>query len=244
MARDPDIKVKRIQRRQVRRKAFLRRMRTHLVTGIIVAIPIVATVTVLAWFVNKVDAAVLSLLPGFAEPITYLGFNIPGFGLVIAALLLIGLGILARNLFGRSIIRAFEDLLLRLPVVSSIYNFTKQIVGVFSRNSETAFKEVCLIEYPRPGLWAVGFITADLQGAPATHLSGDYACVFVPTTPNPTSGFLLFCERKDLKMLDMTAEEGAKLIISGGMVTSNEELEDITDELLIDEPELEEAPAE
>ena len=243
MAKDLQKQATRRRRTKSRRKALLRRMRVHLVTGIVVAIPIVATITVLAWFVNRVDAAVLRLLPGFAEPITYLGFNIPGFGLVIAALLLIGLGVLARNLFGRSMIRAFESLLLRLPVVSSIYNFTKQIVGVFSRNSDTAFKEVCLIEYPRPGLWAVGFITADLAGAPASHLSGDYACVFVPTTPNPTSGFLLFCERSQLRILDMSAEEGAKLIISGGMVTSNEELEDITDELLV-EDETPKVPAE
>ena len=238
MAQRDKLEIK-VRRRQ-RKRSFFAVMRNRLVTGIIVALPIVATVTVLTWFVGKVDAAILRILPGFAEPITYLGVNIPGFGLIVAAFLLILLGALARNIFGRSMIRAFEGALLRLPVVSSIYNFVKQIVAVFSRNSETAFKEVCLLEYPRRGLWAVGFITADLEGAPADHLEGGYACVFVPTTPNPTSGFLLFARREELKILDMSAEEGAKLIISGGMVTSNEELDDLTEELPIpaDDPAL------
>lgn len=95
---------------------------------------------------------------------------------------------------------------------------------------DNAFQEVCLLEYPRPGLWAVGFITSDLKGAPYEKLGDGYVCVFVPTTPNPTSGFLLFSKREDLKILDMTPEEGAKMIISGGMVSSNDELKQ-TDEI-------------
>jgi len=222
----PEIKVK-----PRRAAGWVVTMRNRLVTGIIVALPIVATVTLLSWFINTIDEAVLRIIPSAAEPQTYLGFKIPGFGVVIATILLILLGSLARNIFGKSVIRSIEAALLRLPVVSNIYNFVKQIVGVFSRNKEAAFKEVCLLEYPRPGLWAVGFITADLEGAPAVHLTDGYACVFVPTTPNPTSGFLLFSKREDLQILDMTAEEGAKLIISGGMVTSNDELSEITDEI-------------
>ena len=101
-------------------------------------------------------------------------------------------------------------------------------MNTIAQSDERAFNEVCLIEYPRPGLWAIGFVTASLKGAPKRYLKGDYVCVFVPTTPNPTSGFLLFSLRKDIKILDMTPEEGAKMIISGGLV-SNEEL-------LADEP--------
>ena len=214
-----------------RRNSFLLTLRNRLVTGIIVALPIVATVTLLSWAIRRIDNAVLTLLPSAAEPQTWFGFQIPGFGVVIAIILLIGLGSLTRNILGRSVIRGVETALLRLPVVSGIYNFVKQIVGVFSRNQDEAFKEVCLIEYPRKGLWAVGFITTDLRGAPADHLADGYACVFVPTTPNPTSGFLLFAKREELTILDMTAEEGAKLIISGGIVSNNEELSDITDEI-------------
>jgi uncharacterized membrane protein len=116
-----------------------------------------------------------------------------------------------------------ERIVARLPIVSNIYGALKQIVNVVAAQKDTAFKEVCLLEYPRPGLWAVGFITSDLKGAPKSHLEPGHVCVFVPTTPNPTSGFLLFSKRSDLKILDMTPEEGVKLIISGGMVASNNE---------------------
>lgn len=214
-------------------------LRNRLVTGIIVALPVVATVTLLSWAINAIDNLVYRLLPNVAEPQSFLGVRIPGFGVIVAIILLILLGSLARNIFGKSLIKSFEAALLRLPVVSNIYNFVKQVVSVVSRNNEDAFKEVCLIEYPKAGIWAIGFVTAELRGAPKQHLIEEYACVFVPTTPNPTSGFLLFARRADIKILDMTVEEGAKLIISGGMVTSNDDLEDVVDELTEqDEPEL------
>ena len=206
-----------VRRRRWRR--FVRTARNRLVTGIIVALPIVATMTLLSWFINVIDRAVLRVVPNAAEPQSFLGFSIPGFGVVIAVVLLILLGSLARNIVGSTMIRSIEGAMLRLPVVSNIYNFVKQVVGVFSQNREDAFKEVCLIEYPKAGIWAIGFITTRLKGAPAAHLREGYVCVFVPTTPNPTSGFLLFAKRDELKILDMTAEEGAKLIISGGIVS-------------------------
>ena len=235
MAQGPEIKV----RPRSKWKDLAVILRNRLVTGIIVALPVVATVTLLSWAVNAIDNLVYRLLPNVAEPQSFLGVRIPGFGVIVAVILLIFLGSLARNIFGKSLIKSFEAALLRLPVVSNVYNFVKQIVGVISRNNDDAFKEVCLIEYPKVGTWAIGFVTAELRGAPSQHLEDRHACVFVPTTPNPTSGFLLFARREDIKILDMTVEEGAKLIISGGMVTSNDDLDDVIDELTDeDEPEL------
>ena len=112
-----------------------------------------------------------------------------------------------------------------MPVVSPVYNAVKQIVTTVAEQKDRAFRDVCLLEYPRPGLWAIGFVTADLAGAPAKVLPKGHVCVFVPTTPNPTSGFLLFSKEEDIKILDMTPEEGAKMIISGGMVSSNDMIE-------------------
>jgi uncharacterized membrane protein len=134
------------------------------------------------------------------------------------------LGVIASNFIGKSVIKAGERLLARVPVVSPVYNALKQIVTTVAQQKDRAFRDVCLFEYPRKGLYAIGFVTADLSGAPAQKLPKGYVCVFVPTTPNPTSGFLLFVKEAEIEILDMTPEEGAKMIISGGMVTSNEML--------------------
>lgn len=197
-------------------------IRNRFFTGVIIALPIVATVMSVSWIVQKIDNNVLGLIPGQWNPKTYLGFDIPGLGIIIAIILLVFLGVIASNFIGNSVIKAGERLLARVPVVSPVYNAVKQIVTTVAEQKDRAFKEVCLLEYPRPGLWAIGFVTADLTGAPAKVLPAGYVCVFVPTTPNPTSGFLLFSKEEDIKILDMTPEEGAKMIVSGGMVSSND----------------------
>lgn len=202
--------------------SLFRWARNRLITGVIVALPIIVVVSAISWVVNFVDERVVHLLPPDLNPGTYLGFDIPGFGLILGLISLFFLGVIASNFIGRSIIRRGERLLARVPVVSPAYNAVKQIVTTVAEQKERAFRDVCLLEYPRPGLWAIGFITSDLSGAPLDYLPKGYVCVFVPTTPNPTSGFLLFVKKKDVKILDMTPEEGAKMIISGGMVSSNE----------------------
>lgn len=200
-------------------------IRNRFFTGVIIALPIVATVMSVSWIVQKIDNNVLGLIPGPWNPKTYLGFDIPGLGLFISIILLFLLGMIASNFIGNSVIKAGERLLARVPVVSPVYNSLKQIVTTVAQQKDRAFRDVCLLEYPRPGLWAIGFVTADLAGAPAKDLPEGYVCVFIPTTPNPTSGFLLFSKEEDIKILDMTPEEGAKMIISGGMVSSNEMIE-------------------
>ncbi|MGB0908426.1 MAG: DUF502 domain-containing protein [Maricaulaceae bacterium] len=208
-----------------KRTGFVRLLRNRLLTGMIVALPIATTLWLITSFVTFVDNFVLTLIPKKYLETQWVDItaSIPGLGLIVAILSLILLGSLASNFIGTSVIKTGERLLARVPVVSNIYNFLKQIVTAVAQQSDRSFKEVCLIEYPRPGLWAVAFVTADLQGAPYEKLGDGFVCVFVPTTPNPTSGFLLFVKRDDIQILDMTPEEGAKMIISGGMVSSNED---------------------
>jgi len=211
---------------------LVRWIRNRFFTGVIIALPVIATVMGVSWIVQKIDNNVLKFIPGPWNPKTYLGFDIPGLGLIISIILLFLLGVIASNFIGNSVIKAGERLLARVPVVSPVYNALKQIVTTVAQQKDRAFRDVCLLEYPRKGLYAIGFVTADLSGAPAEKLPKGYVCVFVPTTPNPTSGFLLFVKETDIEILDMTPEEGAKMIISGGMVSSNEAL-------AADDPEME-----
>ncbi|MEP1230219.1 MAG: DUF502 domain-containing protein [Litorimonas sp.] len=203
---------------------LVRWLRNRFFTGVVIALPIIATVMGVSWIVQKIDNNVLGLLPAQLNPKTYIGFDIPGLGLIISFIILFGTGVVASNFIGNSVLKAGEKLLARVPVVSSVYNAIKQIVTTVAAQKDRAFRDVCLLEYPRKGLYAIGFVTADLSGAPAQKLPKGFVCVFVPTTPNPTSGFLLFVKETELQILDMTPEEGAKMIVSGGMVSSNDDL--------------------
>ncbi len=201
---------------------FLKWARNRFFTGVIVAIPIVATFLAVSWVVTKIDENVFRIVPNRLNPETYLGFAVPGLGIIISIFLLFLLGILASNFIGKSLIKSGESLLERVPVVSPVYKSLKQIVETVAAQKDRAFRDVCLIEYPKKDVWAIGFVTADLTGKPAEALGDDMLCVFVPTTPNPTSGFLLFVKKDSIQILDMTPEEGAKMIISGGMVSSSQ----------------------
>jgi len=201
---------------------LLKWARNRFFTGVIVAIPIVATLLAVSWVVTKIDENVFRIIPNSLNPETYLGVAIPGLGIIISIILLFLLGILASNFIGKSLLRSGEKLLGRVPVVSPIYKSLKQIVETVAAQRDRAFRDVCLIEYPKKDVWAIGFVTADLSGKPAEMLGDNMVCVFVPTTPNPTSGFLLFVRKDTIQILDMTPEEGAKMIISGGMVSSSD----------------------
>ena len=197
--------------------------RNRFFAGVVVAIPIVATFLAVSWIITKIDENVFRIIPDSLNPETYLGFAVPGLGLIISVILLFLLGIIASNFIGRYLIKSGEGLLDRVPVVSPVYNSLKQIVQTVAAQKDRAFRDVCLIEYPKKDVWAIGFVTADLTGKPAEALGNDMVCVFVPTTPNPTSGFLLFVKKDSIQILDMTPEEGAKMIISGGMVSSSQQ---------------------
>ena len=175
------------------------------------------------WVINWIDSKVVPLIPLPYNPQVllqnYTGLHIPGIGLVVVLIGLTIIGFLAAGLLGRFIVRVGENLLNRMPIIRSIYGALKQIFETVLRSSSRSFREVALIEYPRRGIWAIGFITTKTTGEVRSEIKEDVVNVFLPTTPNPTSGFLLFVPRKDLIILDMGVEEAIKMIVSAGIVT-------------------------
>ncbi|MEM1346520.1 MAG: DUF502 domain-containing protein [Pseudomonadota bacterium] len=196
------------------------RIRANFLTGFVVIAPIVVTVYLTWAFITFVDGQIVPLVPAPYNPRTYIDTDIPGFGVVVFLLFTTVVGYFAKKVFGKQIIRLGEAIVDRLPLVRSVYNAMKQIVETVLSQSGTSFSRACLIEYPRRDLWAVAFVSTETRGEILEHTGhGEMISVFLPTTPNPTSGFLLFVPRKDVVFLDMTVEEAAKLIISAGLVT-------------------------
>ena len=194
-------------------------LRARFFTGVVVAAPIGLTAALVYWFVTFVDNTIKPLIPREWNPDTYLPFAVPGLGLLISVLALTLLGALTANFFGRTIISLGERIVRRVPLVSSIYALFKQVFETFASSSSQNFQEVVLIEYPRKGTWAVGFVSSQTTGEMAKRIGPDHYAVFVPTTPNPTSGFLIFVPTSDVIHTSMTVEEGAKLIVSAGLVS-------------------------
>ncbi|MSU89942.1 DUF502 domain-containing protein [Rhodobacteraceae bacterium 2CG4] len=210
-----------LQRRRARRNrpSLWHRTRTNFLTGLVIVAPVTLTIWVIWTAINFIDARVVPFVPDAYNPATYLGKNIAGFGVVIFLLFTAGVGALTKGLFGRQLVRWGESLFDRTPVVRSIYTAVKQIVETVLKQSGGSFQKACLIEYPRRGLWAVAFVSTETGGEiPAKAGRSEMVSVFLPTTPNPTSGFLLFVPRGDVVLLDMSVEEAAKLVISAGLV--------------------------
>ncbi|MBT5414952.1 MAG: DUF502 domain-containing protein [Rhodospirillaceae bacterium] len=198
---------------------FLKKSRAYFLAGILVTAPISITFY-LAWLViNFFDTRITPLLPAKYSPETYLPFGVPGVGLFIFILFLTLVGWLTAGLLGRWVMRIAERVLHRMPVIRSIYSATKQIVETILADQSETFRQVVLFEYPRRGSWAIGFITGMTQGEVQSLTTDDVVNVFLPTTPNPTSGYLLFLPRRELVVLSMTVEEGIKMVVSGGIVT-------------------------
>ncbi len=195
------------------------RVRNYFLAGVLVTAPIGITIW-LSWnFIAFVDSRVTPLIPGPWNPETYLPFSIPGLGVLVIVVGLIVIGMFATGLAGRLIMSSYERALATVPVVRSVYSAVKQIFETVLAERSKAFREVVLIQYPRPGSWALGFITGHTSGEVQDKTAPDSLDVFLPTTPNPTSGFLLFIPREEARVLSMTVEEGAKMIISGGIIT-------------------------
>ncbi len=184
-----------------------------------VTAPIGITIYLAVLFVQLVDDQMRGLVPAQYDPNQYLPFDIPGLGVLALLLMLLVVGFFAAGLIGRMVFRLGESLIDRVPVVRSVYGALKQIFETVFADSSSSFREVVLVEYPRRGLWAVGFITGRTRGEVRDRIDRDLVNVFLPTTPNPTSGFLLFVPREDLVHLDMSVEEGIKMVISAGIVT-------------------------
>lgn len=204
---------------------FGARLRNYLLTGLIVVGPVGITLYVLWWFVTLIDAWVKPLLPARYLPETYLPFSIPGIGLIFSITVLIAIGAFTANLFGRTLVSYGESLLGRMPVVRNVYRGLKQIFETVLSQSSTSFQKVGLIEYPRKGLYAIVFVSTTTTGEIAERVEHGkkLLSVFLPTTPNPTSGFLLFIPEDELTILDMSVEDGAKLVISAGLVVPDQQ---------------------
>ena len=200
-------------------KSIFTKIRGYFLTGIIVTAPVGLTFYVSFLFIGFIDAKVRNIIPVQYHYDNILPFEIPGLGLLFVFIMLTFIGFLTAGLIGRYIIKLGERIIARLPIIRSVYGALKQIFETVLKTSSKSFREVVLIEYPRKGIWAIGFITGDTKGEVQTSLKEDIVNVFLPTTPNPTSGFLLFVPRKDLKVLNMNVEEGIKMVISGGIVT-------------------------
>lgn len=200
--------------------SFTRRLTNYFLTGLVIAGPIGITLYIAWWVIGVVDDFVKPLLPRAYNPDNYLPFHVPGYGLVVAIIAIMLLGFLAANLVGRKLVQTGEGLLNRLPMISTLYRGLKQIFETVVTQSNQSFRQVGLIEYPRKGLWAIVLISTAAKGEVAEKVEGDevLSC-FLPTTPNPTSGFLLFVPRHDVIILDMSTEDAAKLIISAGLVS-------------------------
>ncbi|SOE18826.1 uncharacterized membrane protein [Hoeflea halophila] len=205
---------------KLKRLGASRRLRNYFLTGLIIVAPLAITAYLTWTFIGLVDGWVKPYIPQVYNPDNYLPFAVPGFGLLTALFLITMIGFLTANLVGRSIIGFGESLLDRMPLVRSLYKGLKQIFQTVLAEQSGSFKQAALIEYPRRGLWSIVFIATDTRGEVNARLPEDESIsVFLPTTPNPTSGFLLFVPRKDVIILDMSVEEAAKMVISAGLVS-------------------------
>ncbi len=200
------------------------RLRGYFLAGLVVVVPIAITIWLAWWFISLFDRWVKPLIPEIYNPDHYLPFTVPGVGLLFTVVVITLIGALTANLLGRSLIAWWERILDRMPVLRSIYRGSKQIVHTaFSRGTHN-FRSVGLMEYPRPGVHVVAFIARELDSGelgmePGTPM---YAC-FMPTTPNPTSGFLFFVRQEQVRILDISVEDAAKLVISAGLVVPGDE---------------------
>ncbi|MGE3527846.1 MAG: DUF502 domain-containing protein [Methyloceanibacter sp.] len=220
------------------------RLRGYFLTGLIVVGPVAITLYVVWWFINLVDAWVKPLIPTSYLPETYLPFNVPGVGLIVGILGLMLIGALTANLFGRTIVSYGEMMLDRMPVVRGVYRLFKQIFQTVFSNNGTSFKRVGLIEFPRKGLYALVFVSGDPPAEVDEKLGTGEALmtVFMPNAPNPTTGFVIFMPAKDVILLDMAIEDGAKMIVSAGLVAPQRELKKLAQEAKTKKPVPEEEP--
>ncbi|MGI9368881.1 MAG: DUF502 domain-containing protein [Ruegeria sp.] len=207
-----------------RRPGLFASLRASFLTGIVVIAPVWLTVWLIWSVVGWIDSAVLPLIPQQFQPEEYVGINLHGVGVIIFLIFTIIVGWVAKGILGRSLIQLAEGIVDRMPVVRSVYSGIKQISETVFAQTERSFEKACLIQYPRRGIWAIGFVSTSARGevSERAETAGELLSIFVPTTPNPTSGFLLFFPAEDVILLDMSIEDAAKLVISAGLVYPND----------------------
>ncbi len=221
---------------------FLRALRRYLVAGLLVWIPLGVTILLIGFFVRQMDK-VLEWIPGNIQPSVLIQqlfgleepFIIPGYGVIIVLVIVLLTGILVANFVGRLFVGGWESLMDRIPIVRAIYGGAKNFAEIVFSDGNDSFKNVLLIEYPRKGLYCLAFQTSSDLGEVQAKTGEDIVCCFVPTTPNPTSGFVIMVPRRDVRVLDMEVDEALKMVISLGVVVPTWR-EDQTRELPFKEP--------
>ena len=193
-------------------------MRKYFATGLLVLVPLAITLWVLNLIISTMDQSLL-LLPRQWQPEVLFNFHFLGMGAILTVLIVFFTGVATHNFIGKKFVRAWEAVLVRIPVVNSIYSSVKQVSDTLFSSSGNAFRKAVLIPYPHQNSWTIAFLTGTPGGDVKNHLVGDYVSVYVPTTPNPTSGFFLMMERSQVVELDMSVDEALKYIVSMGVVT-------------------------
>ncbi len=192
-------------------------LRRWLLAGLLVLVPLAVTVWLLNWVIGTLDQT-LQILPIDWQPDKLLGFHIPGFGVLLALAIVLSIGAIASNFLGRKLVRWWDALLSRIPIVRSIYSSVKQVSDTLFSENGNAFRKALLVQWPREGVWTIAFQTGMPGGDVANHLSGDYMSVYVPTTPNPTGGYFVMLKRADCIELKMSVDEALTYVISMGVV--------------------------
>ena len=201
------------------KKSLSNRLRSYFLTGILVTAPVVITFWIVLTLVNAFDNIVTPLIPERYNPNTYLPRDIPGIGLVVLVSFLVLIGFITANFFGRWIVGKTEIILQNTPFIKFFYKTIKQILETVLSSKSNAFRKAVLLEYPRRGLWVIGFTTGQVKGEMNEKLKSKMINVFVPTTPNPTSGFLLLVPEKDLKYLDLKVDDAIRTVVSAGIIS-------------------------
>jgi uncharacterized membrane protein len=195
-------------------------MKKYLITGLLIWIPLVITIWVLKLVVDTLDQTLL-LLPQALRTESWLGIHIPGMGVLLTLLIVILSGVVTANFIGQRLVHLWNEILHRIPVVSSIYSSVKQVSDTLFSSSGEAFRKALLVQWPREGMWTIGFLTGTPGGDVTNHLQGDYVSVYVPTTPNPTGGYFVMMPRKAVIELDMSVDTALKYVISMGVASPN-----------------------
>jgi len=193
-------------------------MKKYFITGLLIWIPLVITIWVLKLVVDMLDQSLL-LLPLALRTESWLGIHIPGLGVLLTLLIVVLTGVVTANLVGQRLVQFWHGILNRIPVVNSIYSSVKQVSDTLFSSSGEAFRKALLVQWPREGMWTIAFLTGTPGGDVTNHLHGDYVSVYVPTTPNPTSGYFVMMPRKDVIELDMSVDAALKYVISMGVAS-------------------------
>ena len=195
------------------------KIKNYFLTGVLITAPVFLTFWIVLTLVNIIDRLITPLIPYYINPNYYLPRDVPGLGLIILSIFLIFIGFVTANFFGSLLLKKTDSLIQKIPLIKAFYKTFKQIIETVFKTNSSAFRDVVMLEYPRKGVWALGFTTGEAKGAVKKNLKKNVINVFVPTTPNPTSGFLLLVPKDDLKYLDVNVDDAVKTIVSAGIIT-------------------------